>query len=206
MELRCPWNTNFALSRVKIGIDFDSTIAKIDQPLLDRLNAIRGTNYRAEDWTDWNLGFLEPEERQLLFGLFTPDLYRAVLPYPGAPEAVRSLSRKRGIDLVCVTSNPKENSDAFTEAKTSWLHRHIPELSHALVASQNKFGLGLDLLIDDAPHHHEAADCVTVLVKRPWNRGVDCSLQFSDWTEGSRILNQFIDNKRNSHDPSKLIC
>src|SRR5260370_38906498 len=165
---------------MKIGIDFDSTIAKIDQPLLDRLNSVCRTTYGAEEWTDWNLRFLRPDEKQLLLRLFAPDLYDFVVPYPGAPEAIDSLSKKRGVDLVCVTSNPEKGSDAFMKAKTRWLRRYIPALSSALVAARNKSGLGLDLLVDDAPHHHEAADCVTVLVKRPWNQGVRCALQFSD--------------------------
>jgi 5'(3')-deoxyribonucleotidase len=181
---------------MKIGIDFDSTIAKIDQPLLDKLNAVRGTNYRAEEWSDWDLSFLRPKERQLLFHLLTPSLYDDVLPYPGARQAIRSLSKEPGVELLCVTSNPEKDSEAFMKAKAEWLRRHIPELSGTLLGTQNKCGLGLDLLVDDAPHHHESADCVTVLVKRPWNQNVRCKLKFSNWTEGSRILKRFIHEKK----------
>jgi 5'(3')-deoxyribonucleotidase len=181
---------------MKIGIDFDSTIAKIDQPLLDKLNAVRGTSYRAEEWSDWELTFLQPDERHLLFRLLTPDLYKNVLPYPGARQAIRSLSRQPGVELVCVTSNPRGNQDAFMRAKAQWLRRHIPELSGALQGAQNKSGLGLDLLVDDAPHHHEAADCMTVLVKRPWNQNVRCKLKFADWAEGSRLLKRLIHKKK----------
>lgn len=56
--------------RIKIGIDFDSTIAKIDLPWLERLNAVRGTRYRPEDWSDWNLSFLSPDEKRLFFRLY----------------------------------------------------------------------------------------------------------------------------------------
>jgi 5'(3')-deoxyribonucleotidase len=181
---------------MKIGIDFDSTIAKIDQPLLDRLNAIRGTHYQADEWSDWNLNFLPAKERRLLLSLLTPKLYQKVLPYPGAREAIRSLSKEPGIQLMCVTSNPEKNGKAFMKAKKQWLRRHIPELGDALVAATTKSGLGLDLLVDDAPHHHETADCVSVLVKRPWNRNVHSGLQFSDWKEGRRLLNRLI---RKSH-------
>jgi 5'(3')-deoxyribonucleotidase len=163
--------------------------------LLDRFNAARGTAYRAEDWSDWNLSFLSPEDRTFLFRLFTPDLYDTVSPYPQAPESVRELSRIPGVKLVCVTSNPPENADAFTEAKVRWLRKHIPELSGGLIASRDKFGLGLDVLIDDAPRHHEAADCITVLVRRPWNRDIRCLLEFSDWSDGLRVVNQLIREK-----------
>jgi 5'(3')-deoxyribonucleotidase len=177
---------------MRIGVDFDSTLAKIDQPLLNRLNAIRGTAYRAEEWSDWSLSFLPPEERDLLFRLFTPDLYDEVLPYRGAREAIQSLLDKPDIDLVCVTSNPERQGDVFMEAKNRWLRRHVPELSDRLIAAANKYGLGLDLLIDDAPHHHRAADCTMVLVERPWNQDVHCALRFSDWEEGKGLLNRLI--------------
>ena len=180
---------------MKIGIDFDSTIAKIDQPLLDKLNAIRGTNYRAKEWSDWNLSFLRADEKQLLLRLLTPNLYQVVRPYPGAREAIRSLSRKPNVELVCVTSNPEKNDKAFMEAKRNWLRRYIPELSDALISARDKSGLGLDVLIDDAPHHHEAADCVTVLVRRPWNQDVHCRLQFSTWHKGHLLLNRLIGAK-----------
>ena len=179
---------------MRIGIDFDSTIAKIDQPLLDRLNKIRGTAYHAEDWSDWDLTFLPPDDRKLLFRLFTPDLYDTVMPYPQAPDSISAFAKVPGIQLVCVTSNLQENSDAFTKAKERWLRRHIPELSGDLIASRNKFGLGLDVLVDDAPHHHEMADCVTVLVRRPWNRDIRCPLEFANWTDGLCVLIQLIRN------------
>lgn len=180
---------------MRIGIDFDSTIAKIDQPLLDRLNVIRGTAYRAEDWSDWSLSFLQPEEKDLLFRLFTPDLYDEVLPYPGAREAIQSLLDKPDIDLLCVTSNPERQGDVFMAAKSRWLRRHVPELSERLLAASNKHGLGLDLLIDDAPHHHQAADCPMVLVERPWNLDVQCALRFSDWKEGKELLNRLVSQR-----------
>jgi 5'(3')-deoxyribonucleotidase len=191
---------------MRIGIDFDSTIAKIDQPLLARLNRVRGTAYRAEDWSDWDLTFLQPDDRRLLFRLFTPDLYDIVVPYPEAPESVSALSKTPGIQLVCVTSNPQENSDAFTEAIRHWLRRHIPELSGKLIAARNKFGLGLDILVDDAPHHHEMADCTTVLVRRPWNCDVRCPLEYSHWTNGSRVLSQLIsDFERSRHERTTYV-
>ena len=191
---------------MRIGIDFDSTIAKIDQPLLDRLNRARGTAYRAENWSDWDLTFLPPDDRRLLFTLLTPDLYDIVAPYPQAPESISALSKVPGVQLVCVTSNPQEDGDAFTEAKGRWLRRHIPELSGELIASRNKFGLGLDVLVDDAPHHHKTADCTTVLVRRPWNRDIRCPLEFSDWNDGLHVLSKLIRNtERNRHERTTYV-
>jgi hypothetical protein len=101
-------------TRIRIGIDFDSTIAKIDLPWLERLNAARGTVYRPEDWSDWDLSFLRPDDRKLVFDLLTPDLYDIVVPYPGAPDAIRSLWRK-GAEaflqvLIAILTDGAENS------------------------------------------------------------------------------------------------
>jgi 5'(3')-deoxyribonucleotidase len=187
---------------MRIGIDFDSTIAKIDQPWLDRLNAIRGTSYRAENWSDWELTFLDATDKSLLFSLFTPDLYENVMPYFGAPEAIRRIALEPDVTLVCVTSNPREQSGAFTAAKQQWLRKFIPELGESIIAAREKSGLGLDVLIDDAPHHHENTDYVPVLIKRPWNRAVPCPLQFEDWLDGQELLLKLIREQRHdrSHD------
>jgi 5'(3')-deoxyribonucleotidase len=168
--------------------------------------AVASTAYRAEDWSDWDLTFLPPGDGKLLFQLFTPDLYDIVVPYPQAPESVNALSKVPGVQLVCVTSDPQENAEPFTEAKRHWLRRHIPELSGKLIAARNKFWLGLDILVDDAPHHHEMADCATVLVRRPWNRDVRCPLEFSHWTDGLRVLSQLIsDFERSRHERANYV-
>lgn len=181
---------------MRIGIDFDSTIAKIDLPWLERLNAARGTAYRPEDWSDWELSFLQPDDRRLFFDLFTPDLYDRVMPYPGAPDAIRSIGAIPGVETICVTSNPENDAEAFLRAKKSWLHKYIPELSDRIVSAKTKIDLGLDILIDDAPHHHKEADCICVLVRRPWNRDVACPFQFADWVDAERVVMAIIRKSR----------
>ena len=171
-----------------IGIDFDSTVAKIDEPWLNRLNRACGTSYRPEDWTDWELSFLSERERQALFAAFTPDLYEIVEPYLGAPKVIHELARKPGVELVCVTTNPKRNEEEFAAAKKKWLRRYIPDLAKHVLFRTDKFGLGLDVPVDDAPHHFVTPDCAAVLVERPWNRGVTCEYRFREWSDGRRVL------------------
>jgi 5'(3')-deoxyribonucleotidase len=178
--------------RIKIGVDFDSTIAKIDLPWLERLNAARGTAYRPEDWSDWELSFLQADDRRLFFDLFTPDLYDTVMPYPGAPEVIRSLAAIPGVEIVCLTSNPEKDAEGFLRAKKKWLHKHIPELGDQIISAKTKTNLGLDILIDDAPHHHKDVDCICVLVRRPWNRKVVCPFQFTDWVDAKRVLKSIV--------------
>lgn len=177
---------------MRIGIDFDSTIARIDLPWLERLNAARGTLYRSEDWSDWELTFLQPDDRKIFFGLLTPDLYDRVMPYPGAPEAIRRLAALPGVEMICVTSNPENDAAAFSRAKKRWLRKYVPELSDRIISAKTKINLGLDILIDDAPHHYKDADCIFVLVRRPWNRAVVCPFQFTEWADAERVVMRII--------------
>ena len=81
------------------------------------------------------------------------------------------------------------------------MKKHLPELSGKVVNAWEKFGLGLDLLIDDAPHHHEQKDCITILVERPWNKPIKEKINFeacfSNWQEGEEIILQEIEKIRN---------
>jgi 5'(3')-deoxyribonucleotidase len=179
--------------KVRVGVDFDSTVARIDVPWLARLNALRGTSYRSEDWTDWNLSFLREADRGVFLSLLTPDLYDVVEPYPGAADAIRRLSSEALIEFACVTTNPDKNSAAFTAAKTQWLRKHIPQLADAVLIARNKSGLGLDVLIDDAPHHLQSEDYVPVLVSRPWNESVDAPFRFGTWHEGEALVRRLVE-------------
>jgi len=174
--------------KVRVGVDFDSTVARIDLPWLARLNSLRDTSYRPEDWTDWNLSFLGEADRDVFLSLLTPDLYDTVEPYPGAADAIRHLSLEAPIELVCVTTNPDTNSAAFTAAKTQWLRKHIPQLVDVLAIARKKSGLGLDILIDDAPHHCQTDDYIPVLVNRPWNQSVNAPFRFETWYEGEALV------------------
>jgi len=128
------------LPQINVGIDLDSTIARIDEPWLARLNKACQTNYRSNQWTDWDLSFLTEDERRVFFEVFTPDLYEAVKPYPGAIEAIRDLAQKPGVKLVCVTTNPSKNADAFAYAKKCWLQKYFPDLAHSVLFSKKKNG------------------------------------------------------------------
>jgi 5'(3')-deoxyribonucleotidase len=178
--------------KVRIGIDLDSTVARIDRPWLAKLNAIRGTAYRPEDWSDWDLHFLQPGDREIFLRLFTPDLYDSVDPYPGAAEAIARLAKDASTELVCVTTNPQARSDEFVGAKRRWLQRYIPDLANTLIIASSKSGLGLDILIDDAPHHHDRGDYISVLIDRPWNEAVNANFRFKEWPEGEALVRTLI--------------
>jgi len=179
--------------KIRVGIDLDSTVARIDSPWLARLNALRGTSYRPEDWSDWNLSFLATDDRNVFLSLLTPDLYEEVEPYPGAADAIRRLSSHEPVELVCVTTNPEIDSADFTLAKKQWLRKHIPELADALIVARNKSGLGLDVLVDDAPHHCQSDDYIPVLVERPWNEGVRSPYRFKNWYEGEALVRRLVE-------------
>jgi 5'(3')-deoxyribonucleotidase len=177
---------------IRVGIDFDSTIAQIAQPWLDLFNARKGTTLTLMDWKDWDLSFLAVDDRPLFFSLLTPELYETVEPYPHAAEVIQRWASRPDLELVCVTSNPSKDSERFTAAKVKWLKRYIPSLAGSVIAARAKSGLGLDVLIDDAPHHHADGDYVSVLVRRPWNENANCDLAFENWTDADDVLGRAV--------------
>ena len=185
--------------KIILGVDLDSTLAKIDQPWLDRLNRRFDKRYRDTDWTDWNFEFLSPAERDEMFILFTPDIYESAQAYPFAPEAIAKLAGISGLELKCVTSSPSQNESAFIQAKHKWIKRHIPELSDSILFTNKKSGIGLTVLVDDAPHHFQGSDFIPILVERPWNKNVTCDLRFSDWSSGYSLILQLIQSISKNH-------
>ena len=163
---------------------------------MERLNKACGTDYSSEQWTDWDLSFLKSHERKILFEVFTPDLYEIVKPYPASAEVVRELAALPGVELTCVTANPSQDPEGFTKAKKQWLRGYFPDLADSVIFSKKKSGLGLNVLIDDAPQHFETADFIPVLVERPWNTMVRCELRFRGWDEARQVLFPLLTKKR----------
>ena len=132
---------------VRVGVDFDSTVARIDVPWLARLNSVRGTSYRPEDWTDWNLSFRREADREVFVSLLTPDLYDTVEPYPGAADAIRRLGLETPIELVCVTRiQTRQRSVHGRNAMAAKAH---PATADAVIPQET--GLGL------TPHRRRTA-------------------------------------------------
>ena len=174
---------------IRIGIDFDSTIAQIAEPWLERFNALKGTSLRLSDWSDWNISFIPKKDHPLFFSLLTPDIYDSAEPYARASAVIAKWSVRPNIELCCVTSNPTNDSEAFQIAKAKWLSTHIPCLAGQLISARTKSGLGLDILIDDAPHH-QTGDYIPILVRRPWNVRIKSEFAFSEWNEADGVLNK----------------
>lgn len=81
-----------------------------------------------------------------------PGAYLAMLPIPGALDAVRSVI-KMGFEVWIATKPPTGVPSAYSE-KAAWVLRHLPELKQRIIVTHDKGLLGdqFDHLCDDMPH------------------------------------------------------
>lgn len=87
----------------------------------------------------------------------TPGHYAAMLPVPGALDAVRAIIAM-GYDVWLATKPPTGSAHAYSE-KAAWVFQYLPELKRKLIITPDKGMLGGpgDFLIDDRLHKANCA-------------------------------------------------
>jgi len=184
-----------------IGIDMDSVLADLIEPL-NRFHCDRyGTTLTLSDYTDYdlsNIWLCPPDEVLARIFEFYESPYMDEIPVmPGAIEGVAYLKQKH--TLVLITSRP-----LLTEKKTeAWIKYNFPGsfdkvvLSNQVSSNDEKkrtkaeIGkeLGIEAMIDD--HIDYVNDCVengitSYLFEAPWNKGKFVSegiFHLKDWQE-----------------------
>lgn len=81
-----------------------------------------------------------------------PGAYRAMLPIPGAIEAIRSMIAM-GHEVWVATKPPTAVPNAYSD-KVQWILEYLPELKRRIIITHDKGLLGdaHDYLCDDRPH------------------------------------------------------
>lgn len=167
-----------------IGVDLDSVLAYIEEPLLDFLNQEYKTNHGVEDVKNYDLSILwkcSPEEMiDRIYKFFRSPFMGKVVPVEGSMEGISQLGLKN--NLVVITSRP-----LWLEEKTdAWLSKYFPDMFEQVVHTNqlSKEGeekvnksdicsiLGATILIEDCSDYCE--DCAengikVYLYDRPWN-------------------------------------
>ncbi len=172
---------------MKIGVDMDSVLAEIMQPMVEFHNARYHTDLTFHDHTDYNLSKVwKCDPTDVLFRIFEyyeSPYFDKVQPIEGAVEGIGRLSVSH--DLYLITSRPHR-----IEHKTNaWLKKHFPDkfkkvlhtnqVSHSHEVRKTKSQVckeeGISLMIDDAPDY--AIDCAQAgiqvfLFPALWNKSV----------------------------------
>ncbi len=177
---------------MRIGIDFDDTIAAATKAIIKLHNRQYGTNYKWEEATDHHL-------ENVLEGAGTKEEWEAKLneffsakniehldPVAGAIPAIDAL-KKAGHELYIITAR----SDSDVEATELWLARHFfsswpttfagvhygrsrdADPTRRRLKSALCRELGIELMIDDTLGN--ARDCAeagirVLLLDQPWNQ------------------------------------
>jgi 5'(3')-deoxyribonucleotidase len=183
-----------------IGIDLDNTLADLATPWLKRINQHLGTSFQHHHWKDWEASFLHPHGITNSTVYLHPNIYQEVDPIPKAITAAREILKMTGVTVSCVTANIKnspEEEQEYRKAKIKWLETHLPELSDKVIFATVKTGLGLDILIDDGPHHFEhpkdhPGGFTGILVDQPWNKHVKTPHIIQDWHHAPKIVEKVV--------------
>jgi hypothetical protein len=172
---------------MRIGIDFDETVADSIQMIIKLHNKQYGTNYKKEEVVKYKVEEVwdgPKEEWMAKLDEFLSAKNAAHLdPVVGAIPAIDAL-KKAGHELSIITAR----GESDVEATELWLKMHFPSTfegvhyGHARSEDPTKRrsksamckALGIELMIDD--HMNVAKDCAeagirVLLIDEPWNQG-----------------------------------
>jgi 5'(3')-deoxyribonucleotidase len=180
--------------RLKIGVDIDSVVCEMVEPLLKRINNKYNTNFNRRDIREWNWvfkcdGFDIDGETEIHEAMDTLDFISNLPVIAGAQNAIEHLSKNNSIMFITSRRN------CLQKPTLAWIKKNFGDYPVRFTddVEDNKNGYAVDILIDDAAHHVEAfvkKNEFAVLFDQPWNRDVNDEriLRVDSWRD---IINQW---------------
>ena len=170
------------MKKIRLGLDLDGTMNKFVDAFRDDIHETYGKPLtEMPEPNNWNFyknqwGYTSQEYVELMRDSVRRNKVfwnNKIEPY--AKEIIEDIYRS-GYEIYIVTARSFEGvEDLCVEATEHWLAAHeIPH--HKLVVSNDKNNLGLDLLLDDAPHNIENAELhgtKGVIFDQLWNRHLE---------------------------------
>lgn len=179
----------------KIGIDVDGVLRDVMQSI----NTVFETHYPehivgkiAYNYDFPHIKMPLKEKFNVIFNDYPEEIFLNSQPYPGAVEQfafLKKWAKKNGFKLVCAT-NQEPHLIGLTYM---WLAKH-DFLFEELHIARKKEIIGLDYLIDDAPHNFEAwlkaghPGENFFLMDRSWNQEVEASIRIKEIKEICSII------------------
>jgi len=151
---------------------------------------------RITTWTHVLDTYGEKTTTAIFDRVFDPERVRDRKPYPGAPEVLRALQERHGIEVHFVTHNDPE---LMTSHLKPWLRTHFGPNVGLTVTTEDKLDileqLGALGLIDDRPDtigRVADAGLWAAAMIQPWNRDLLTRRRdvhgFSHWQEVPALL------------------
>ena len=185
---------------MRLGIDLDGVVADFNAGWIRRYNLEYGSKLPTDAVKAWDaIPSLTHFEDMGEFWTWAQDhdghtLFRHLDTYPGAVDALKSLSKKH--EIVIITTKPVwAIHDTF-----AWIAQHRIPTSEVHIKDA-KWKVACDFYLDDGPHvidslvrnRPEATICRFV---RPWNHPVAGAIDISDWE-------QFVNEVRRAAQPPR---
>lgn len=156
---------------MRVGIDIDGTVCEMTPSLCRMANEWLGTDYAEKDVTTWNHLFRSMDGELVSINALidrafnTPDFIASLPVIPGAVEAVQRIAADH--DVTFITCRPINGA----RDTVAWVNRHFGEFP--IIHAGGLKNHGLDILVDDAPHHVENfKGRMAFLYDRPWNQAI----------------------------------
>ncbi len=155
---------------------------------LHYFNVASGLTKTADDVDDFYMYRLygwSREERDQIFAKYGVDIHRESLPYPNALQNLEEMYRRHKVSFI--TARPEFCQDVTVE----WFKYYNVNYHH-LSFTEDKLAecqaLGIDVLIDDAPHYAEQfvqSNQPFILYDQPYNRHIHHELIYRarNWME-----------------------
>jgi len=163
---------------IAIGIDIDSVLAEIVDPVLQGLRAKGiGMGFTRKDWVRWDFKIDGTDVGvEIEASLKDPNFVASLPVIAGSVEAMQVLYGL--FHVAVVTSRPVETQYATEE----WIRRHFSfhELTNVRREQKTKNDTGIYILVDDNPDTVKAfvaSGGIAVLFSHPWNETEDENLR-----------------------------
>ena len=174
-----------------ILIDIDNTIGNWNDAFLTRIQCEdkkrvteRGC-FRVED-VSWS----EPERLQMLSVLQDPTLYRDIVLYDHAKEALEDM-RMTGHDVFLVSSPHEQCRGSCAMYKLEWVAQQLGEYwAKRTILTNDKTLVHGDVLIDDKPTIFGVKKPVFrhVVYDQPYNRSITTPYRIQTWKGWKEVL------------------
>jgi 5'(3')-deoxyribonucleotidase len=161
---------NASTRRVRVALDIEGVIADITTPVLKLYNEMHGTNWKAEDVTDWGFKSINTGAHEVL------PLFNRVwierhgeIRYEANSRLINELRTICEVDIVTSRTGVDDQIVSFVNSNGL---SSVPIVIHP--PTSEKTVLNYDVYIDDSPTLADAVvksdHGVLLLVDRPWNR------------------------------------
>lgn len=144
--------------RHRVGVDVDGVIANYTELYLNAVRSALGRDipkgWAPPQWDlDESLGLTKEEKRTVYKLIEQPGIAGTIVPYPGAVDGLKKLSKVADVFLV---TSPVEDSPTWCFDRTAWVKKHFgEELADRIDFTGHKYTFAADLFVDDKPSNCE---------------------------------------------------